>query len=297
MENCKIGIWGQGIKVMIGRLYRRIAAFIAAPLYLSYFFDKNVGHEYRLGILDKIRIILSFRRNTKKIKSATSWLEHLCIAAEILKIPSTVKGDVIECGCFKGASSTNLSIICDIVGRKLILCDSFEGLPAPDEEDEVHYNILQKRMRFYEKGHFTGGLDEVRHNIDKFGKVDVCEFVKGYYSDTLKKLKGSYVLAFVDVDLNKSLKECLRMLWPRLVEGAYLFSHEAQDITYTSIFFDMKWWFENFNCSPPGFIGAGTGLPLGIGQGSGLGYALKIDLNKSTANWQRIREFRLGETQ
>ena len=133
---------------MIYKIYRKIATVIAAPICISYFFGKEVGCEYGLGVFDKIKIILTFHRNTKRIPSATTWLEHLRIAAEILKIPPTVIGDVIECGCYKGGSSTNLSLICDIVGREIVICDSFEGLPTPEATDKIHYNIFRKRVNF-----------------------------------------------------------------------------------------------------------------------------------------------------
>jgi hypothetical protein len=267
------------------KVYKKIIRILAAPIYLSYFFEKDVGRDYGLGFFGKIKIILKFRRNNRMITTATNWEGHLRLAAQILKIPPSVKGDVIECGCYKGGSSANLSLICDIVGRELVLCDSFEGLPDPEECDKVHYNIFNKHVRLYEKGHYTGKLGEVKHNISRFGKINVCEFVKGYYENTLNQLDGSYVLAFVDVDLHKSLKECLRYLWPRLVNGAYFFSHEAQDLAFASIFFDKKWWEENLNCSPPGFVGAGTGLPHGIGEGSGLGCAVKFDVNSDSKDW------------
>jgi len=157
-----------------------------------------------------------------------------------------------------------------------------------EECDKVHYNVFKQRIRLYEKGHFTGGLNEVKDNISRFGKIGVCKFVKGYYKDTLKHLDGSYILIFVDVDLHKSLKECITQLWPRLVNGAYLFSHEAQDLAYTSLFFDKQWWQENLKCEPPGFVGAGVGLPLSIGEGSGLGYAVKLDKNSHTKDWDSI---------
>jgi len=274
--------------MVFDKIYKKIIRIIAAPLCVSYFFEKGIGCDYGLGFFGKLRLILRFRENTKKIPAATNWREHLRIAAEILRIPRTVKGDVIECGCYKGGSSANLSLICDIVGRKLILCDSFQGLPMPEEHDKVHHNILRKRVRFYKERDFAGGLKEVKDNISRFGKIDICRFVEGYYENTLVQLDGSYVLAFVDVDLHKSLEECLSSLWPRLINGAYLFSHEAQDLSYTSLFFDKKWWQENLNCDPPGLVGAGTGLPLGVGEGSGLGYAVKCDLNSDSKDWDTI---------
>jgi len=269
-------------------IYRKIASVLAVPLKLSYFFKKDVGRDYGLAFFAKAKLIAKFRKNNRKVPTATSWLEHLRIAVEILKIPPTTKGDVIECGCFRGGSSANLSLVCAIVGRRLVLCDSFEGLPSPDEHDKIHYNIFRRRTRFYTKGDFAGGLDEVKDHISRFGRIDVCEFVEGYYENTLSKLDGSYVLAFVDVDLHKSLEECLIALWPRLVNGACLFSHEAQDLAYTAVFFDRKWWQEHLKCEPPGFVGAGTGLPLGIGEGSGLGFAIKFDINSDSKDWHTI---------
>jgi O-methyltransferase len=274
--------------MFFNKIYRKLMRIIAAPFYLSYFFDKDVGCDYKLGFLDKVNLIFRFRKNSRRIVTATNWLEHLRIASEILKIPASKKGDIIECGCFKGSSSTNLSIICDIVGRKLIICDSFEGLPDLDDSDKVHYIIYNQQVREYEKGHFTGGIEEVKNNISKYGKISVCKFVKGYYKDTLKHLDGSYILAFIDVDLYKSLEECLEYLWPRLTNGAYLFSHEAQDIPYISLFFDTRWWEKKLNCACPGFVGAGVGLPLGIGEGSNLGYAVKGDISSFTKDWDTV---------
>ncbi|MHC4743636.1 MAG: TylF/MycF/NovP-related O-methyltransferase [Planctomycetota bacterium] len=273
---------------MLFRIYSKIARIFAAPLKISYFFDKEVGRDYSLGFFRKVRLIAKFRKGARQVPSATSWLEHLRIAAEILKIPPSTKGDVVECGCFRGASSANLSLVCAITGRKLVLCDSFEGLPSPEKSDKMHYNIVKRRVRHYNKGDFAGSLDEVKEHISKFGNIDVCEFIKGYYENTLSELDGSYVLAFVDVDLHKSLEECLIALWPRLVNEAYLFTHEAQDLPYTAFFFDTEWWQEHIRSKAPGLVGAGSGLPLGIGEGSGLGYAMKFDMNSDTEDWGSI---------
>ena len=43
---------------------------------------------------------------------------------------------MVECGCFLGGSTANLSLVCDIVGRELIVYDSFEGLPPPEADDK-----------------------------------------------------------------------------------------------------------------------------------------------------------------
>jgi len=54
------------------------------------------------------------------------------------------------------------------------------------------------------------------------------------------------------------------------------------------LFFDKKWWKENFDCEAPGLIGAGTGLPLSVGEGSGLGHAIKGDVSSNNRDWDVV---------
>ncbi len=53
------------------------------------------------------------------------------MALKLLETPPEVGGIVIECGTWKGASTSNLSLVCKIVGRRLKIYDSFQGLSAP----------------------------------------------------------------------------------------------------------------------------------------------------------------------
>jgi hypothetical protein len=105
--------------------------------------------------------------------------------------------------------------------------------------------------------------------------LDNCEFIVGYFEDTLKNLKKNYVMGFLDIDLVKSLKPCLLEIWPNLQEKCNLYVHEARSISLVSLFFDRDWWNKKFQSEPPGFIGAGIGLPLEIVVGSEIGYAKK----------------------
>lgn len=257
---------------LIFRYYYRITIF---PLSIAYFFHQDVGRDYNIGFFQKILLIYQFVRNCRKIPTASSWEEHLEMASQILKIPPSIKGDVIECGCFKGGSSANLSLVCSLVNRKIVICDSFEGLPDPDESDKCHYSEHSSRYDKYKKCQYKGVLEEVKENITKYGSVDVCEFIPGYFENSLPNLTKNFVFVFLDVDLYNSLKTCLINIWPRLQKGCKLFSHEAQDLTFISLFFNEGWWQKNIKSSPPGFIGAGTGLPLVLRSGCSLGYTLK----------------------
>lgn len=246
------------------------------PLLLLYFFRKEVGKEYGVGFWRKIVLLRAFRRNVRNIPSASDWQEHAAMAARILQIPRAWQGDVIECGSYKGASTANLSLVCALTGRKLIVCDSFEGLPDPSDNDRFHVQKIKGKHKEYKKGEYAGTLEEVRANIERYGNITVCEFIKGYFEETLPSLRQrAFVLIFLDVDLIASLKTCLRFLWHCLVPGCPLFSHEAQDLDFISLFFDKEWWRNELGVHAPFFVGAGTGLPLAIGKGSSLGYTEK----------------------
>lgn len=123
---------------------------------------------------------------------------------------------------------------------------------------------------------YSGNLKEVSENMRRFGCIEICSFVKGYFEETLPRLDiPPLVMVFLDVDLKTSLKTCLKYLWSKLVPGSRLYSHEAQDLDFVSLFFDKEWWSSMFGQPAPGFIGAGTGLPLRRGIGSGIGFVIK----------------------
>jgi len=115
--------------------------------------------------------------NTVRIRTGTSYKTHLAMALKILETPPEVVGDVIECGTWKGGSAANLSLVCRIVGRRLKIFDSFEGLPAGESGDrEAHH---------YRSGDYCGTLEEVRRNIRRYGAIESCEFLSIIGGDLL----------------------------------------------------------------------------------------------------------------
>lgn len=210
---------------------------------------------YRMSWPRRFALGLRMFRNKLRMPTGTSFKAHLAMALKVLETSPDVPGDVVECGCWKGGSSANLSLVCHIAGRKLIIYDSFEGLPAGAPGD--------REAAGYEKGDYCGTLEEVRSNIRRGGAFEVCEFVKGWFADTLPSHTSPILLAFLDVDLEDSLDTCVRALWPHVVQGGYLFTDECVSTDYVALFWSERWWREAFDTTPPGLIGAGTGLPLG----------------------------------
>jgi hypothetical protein len=259
-------------------LWRRLLVVLCTPFLLSEFFDSKTGSEYHVSFATKVRLLYQIASNRRRILTASHFLEHLTMATALLKVPRSVPGSVVECGTFKGGSAASLSLICELCDRKLEIFDSFEGLPAPSESDAEHKLVGKQTIHSYEQGAYRGTLAEVESNIAKHGYIAACKFNPGFFDQTLPAFASPCVLIFADVDLTASLGTCLRYLWPLLREGCAFFTHEAQQLEISALFFDQEWWRSNLGCAAPGLIGAGTGvglLPDTGGFGSNLGYTIK----------------------
>ena len=234
----------------------RIWYLLSLPFAIAIILGSSRIHPaYRVGWFR--RSVLGFRMfwNKLRVPTGTNYKAHLAMALKILEIPPEVEGDVVECGCWKGGSSANLSLVCRLAGRRLVIYDSFLGLPEAKAGD--------REGAGYSAGDYQGTEDEVRANITRCGAIECCEFVNGWFDRTLPDSTGPIVLLFLDVDLEDSLNTCVKHLWPRLVDGGYLFTDECVALDYVALFWSERWWRENFDRTPPGLIGAGTGLPLG----------------------------------
>jgi O-methyltransferase len=245
------------------------------PFLVAFILDREIGAAYGIGPVGRIRLIVDFYRNIQRVETLSSVVEHLELAAALLRIGPGVEGVVVECGCYKGGSSVNLSIVCALVGRRLVICDSFEGLPKPQEYDESHPVPHRHDTEDYHEGQFAAPRELVEDNLRKFGRLDVCDFKVGFFDKSLKDWDQPVAMGFLDVDLIDSLRPCLTAFWPRLDGEGRLYVHEAGDLDLVATFFEADWWQRELGTSAPGFIGAGTGLPLMPLVGSELGYARK----------------------
>ena len=220
------------------------------------FYNRRIQPSYRMSWPRKFKLALRMLRNTRRVDTGTSYRAHLAMAVKLLEIPPTTKGVVVECGCWLGGSTANLSLICDIVGRRLVVYDSFEGLPAADPNDKYASPLGE--------GVFKGDLDLVKANVSRYGVVQCCEFRKGWFKETLPAHREPIVLCFLDVDYQSSLHECVVNLWPHVTQRGHVFIDEYTRLDYCALFFSERFWKEQFDTAPPGLMGAGTGI--GVGQ-------------------------------
>ncbi len=283
---------------LLGKLYRIILQLLCIPVFLSGFFARETGEAYGVGFWKKLALVLRMAWNNSRIVSGSSFIEHLLMAATLLRLPPSLEGVVVECGAYKGVSAANMSLVCALVRRRLDVFDSFEGLPEPSDQDKAHTLIGSKEIHTYQKGWWCGTFEEVKENVRRYGNADVCRFHKGFFDQTLPSYREKCVQVWLDVDYRSSLETCLKYLWPLLRDGCYLYTHESQHREIAALFYSEAWWRENLQTEPPGLVGAGTGVGLKILTDSyftsSLGFTLKNPSKVAFKSFPQVGGLKLG---
>lgn len=236
-----------------------VTVALRAAILLDFIWNEY-GAAYGVTAAARLRLVRQSQRTVRALPSGTSALTHLLLMREVLTLPPAVPGVIVECGVWKGASSASLSLACQLTGRRLLVCDSFAGLPATGQHLYLapHSGIYG----YLQEGMFSGALAEVQQNLARFGALAVCDFVPGFFADSLPQITQPVAFAFLDVDLPASFQDCLRVLWPRLVEGGLIYVDDVGCMDVVQLFFDDAWWQWEIGCKAPGLVGSGCGLPL-----------------------------------
>jgi O-methyltransferase len=122
-----------------------------------------------------------------------------------------VPGDAIECGVYRGGSAALIAEGLQGTAKTLHLCDSFQGLPAPTEQDNFH-----KAHDFAD-----ASPDAIRTGLEALGLVATIHV--GWFATTLPRLaERRFALAHVDADLYESVRECLLFCHPRMSAGGVM---------------------------------------------------------------------------
>ncbi len=273
-----------GVRHLVSRELDRLGARDWQAHVVERFLNGNAGAAYGITRTDKERLLEQIQETLRHVESGTPFTVHVLLAESLMSVPPESAGDVVECGVWKGASACTLSRVCAMTGRRLKVCDSFEGLP--DDGGQLHTGLHTGVYGYYRKGMFTGTRGEVEQHLKAYGNFDACDFVQGYFNESLQVITTPLIFGFLDVDLESSMRDCLRALWPLLTEGAYLYSDDAGDLAVVKVFFDAPWWREQLGQEAPGFVGSGCGLPLSPTYSS-LGYTRKLS-HFEKADWRRV---------
>lgn len=255
------------------------------------FIVDRTGRANGVGRVDKLRVVIQLVRVVGRFPSLTTLQQQLVLVREIVGTPPSIEGDVVECGCYEGASTVALSLACGLTGRRLFVCDSFAGLPTPRDEEVIDTHAIDETYYQWEAGEFCSehGLEGVRENVRRYGDLDACRFVVGLYRDTLAHLDtNAVVLVFEDADLASSVEDCLQHLWPKLQTGCRFYCHEPWSIQVVSLFYDRNWWRDHMLTTPPGFFGSGGGVDYALSS-SNMGFARKFDAEQIQRTGRKVQ--------
>jgi hypothetical protein len=149
-------------------------------------------------------------------------LENLRALADIV-LGEGIPGDFIETGVWRGGACILMRGLIAAHGdrsRKVIVADSFDGLPPPNAEQfpadagDTHHEFRQLAIP----------LEVVRSNFAAYGLLDdQVEFLPGWFKDTLPTLAGRrFALLRLDGDMYESTIEALENLYDRLSPGGFV---------------------------------------------------------------------------
>jgi O-methyltransferase len=144
-----------------------------------------------------------------------SWL------CQALSERAAAPGEVIvEAGCWQGGGSAKLSIIGELLGYRLEIFDSFEGV---EPRDPAH-----PRDGYDFSFEYSSPESVLRRHLDQYGRPQVCSIHKGWFADTLARrpLRRSVRLGYIDCDADKGTREALAGIVPALAADGWIFSQD-----------------------------------------------------------------------
>ena len=176
--------------------------------------------------------------------------------SEILSIPKDKEGCIVETGSYKGGSTAKFSLFTKLANRQLIAFDPFGGLPENVENHDK--SILGHSIReLFVGGKFCGSLEEVKNNVRRYGELEVCTFIKGWFEDTMPAFSMKIAVVYLDVDLASSTKTCLKFLYPLIIPGGVLYSQDGDIPLVIEVFNDDEFWEKETGFKKPNIEGLG----------------------------------------
>jgi hypothetical protein len=196
---------------------------------------KNPKNQRRVGstvlervfllVLSKIqRLLLRGHKETSEVRLISRMQKErisMLTAYECYTVLSCAKGSrnrpgaFLEVGVYQGGSA---KLVCEMKGsnKPFYVCDTFEGLPESAEADKgVH-----------RKSQYSCSLESVSAYLSAYENV---HFVKGFFPDSAEGVIPEDIqFAFVhlDVDLYESTLKSLEYVFPRLISGGIILSHD-----------------------------------------------------------------------
>ncbi len=145
-------------------------------------------------------------------------LDALQDALDVVRLDG-VPGDLVECGVWRGGACIFMAGYLrafGMTGRRVVVADSFEGLPLPSHRRDRGVDLSKERYP-----QLAVDLETVRTNFELYDLLgDEVVFLPGWFADTLPDADiDEIALLRLDGDLYSSTMDCLRALYDKVVAG------------------------------------------------------------------------------
>lgn len=129
------------------------------------------------------------------------------------------EGVMIEAGCWNGGSTAKFSLMCQLLGIKLQVYDSFQGVEPVTGAYDHWYDY---------SGEYSASEALVRGNVAKYGCIELCSFHPGWFKDTMAEglITDPVRFVYIDCDLSKGTKEVLDGIRGHLTHPSIIFSQD-----------------------------------------------------------------------
>jgi O-methyltransferase len=175
-----------------------------------------------------------YYRICKNLSINVSYQRYLSLFQSLQYIlKNKIKGDIVECGVFKGGSAMMICYFLKLFlvkNKKIWLYDTYEGMSTPSRKDVDLNNkrakdfLNEKKIENKNDVWAFSSLNSVKNNIKKTNfNIKNCIFIKGKVEKTLKVKKPKYIsLLRLDTDFYHSTKAELQYLYNLISPGGII---------------------------------------------------------------------------
>jgi len=141
----------------------------------------------------------------------------------VAAVEQGIPGDFIETGVWRGGVTILMRGVLAALGdeqRRVWVADSFEGLPAPDEERHP----ADAGLDWSDVETLKVDVESVRRNFERYDLLDdQVRFLVGWFADTLPDAPiEQLALLRLDGDLYGSTRDALDALYPKVSPGGFV---------------------------------------------------------------------------
>ena len=141
---------------------------------------------------------------------------------QLLKSVLQIKGNIVECGCWRGLSSyqiaSYLKLHNNFFNETFYIFDSFEGLSEFDRQKDIPFGGLNNEEA--RKKEFKCDENVVKSNLKEFNFI---EFKKGWIPNRFKEVsEKKFSFVHIDVDLYQPIRDSLEFFYNRMLPGGII---------------------------------------------------------------------------